>query len=332
MLLVELVVFLTNYHTIKELTTELKTRRKELLLAYNGSSTLPAVTKVEKWSKLTPYCIDLLRAQGARASGYEVSVAIEDKLSEEGEHVQEAIWVVSPMGARAGSIARAFRLAHGLARDSAVYPTLPLLPPLPTLLPDWTSMPCEHNLAVRQFLQVKGTTLDFELTHFAVAWRKSSAKDKFNARRDQTFDFTGFTSAAPSMTLTRDDRILLMTGEARTVIAACAGDEGLTAELRGALKGIFDKAVDKAGAAGHVTPNPTKKRARNKAATAAAEGGEAHAANPQVPPSKSGRKRQRRIPNVGQTPVGGRVDSVATAVSPPVAPLLSALRTASAYC
>ncbi|KAJ1629694.1 hypothetical protein T492DRAFT_873066 [Pavlovales sp. CCMP2436] len=165
-------------------------------------------------------------------------------------------------------------------------------------------MPCKHNLAVRQFLQVKGTTLDFELTDFAVAWRKSSAKEKFNARRDQTFDFTGFTSAAPSMTLTRDDRILLMTGEARTVIAACAGDEGLTAELRGALKGIFDKAVDKAGAAGHVTPNPTKKRARNKAAAAAAaEGGEAHAANPQVPPSKSGRKRQRRIPNVGQTPV-----------------------------
>jgi len=145
-----------------------------------------------------------------------------------------------------------------------------------------------------------------ELTDFAVAWRTSSDAEKFNARRDQTIASAGFTRtpAAQSMPLSRDDRVLLMTGEARTVIAACAGDEGLTAELRFALKGIFDKAVDKAGAAGHVTSNPKKKR-KNAAAAAAAEGEEAsaaHVANLPVPPAKAGRKRKRRLTNNGETP------------------------------
>ncbi|KAJ1619550.1 hypothetical protein T492DRAFT_890166, partial [Pavlovales sp. CCMP2436] len=155
--------------------------------------------------------------------------------------------------------------------------------------------------------------IGLELTDFAVAWRTSSDADKFNARRDQTFASAVFTSAAPSMTLSRDDRLLLMTGEARTVIAACAGDEGLTAELRFALKGIFDKAVDKAGAAGHVTPNPEKKRKKaggGGAAAATAAGEEAsvtHAANPPVPPAKAGRRRKKRFLSTGETPAAKKL-------------------------
>ncbi|KAJ1629612.1 hypothetical protein T492DRAFT_1145006 [Pavlovales sp. CCMP2436] len=204
-----------------DLTTELKKRCKELLQVYNGSSILPAVKVVEKLNALTPYCIELLRAQAAMASSFEISKAVSDEIDGDGELVQESIWVVARMGEGARAIAEAFSFA----------------------------VPCEHCLPVCHFLQVKDqdNAIGLELTDFAVAWRTSSDADKFNARRDQTFASAVFTSAAPSMTLSRDDRLLLMTGEMRTVIAACAGDEGLTAELRFALKGIFDKAVDKAG-------------------------------------------------------------------------------------
>ncbi|KAJ1633642.1 hypothetical protein T492DRAFT_1142645 [Pavlovales sp. CCMP2436] len=209
MLLVDLVNYLINYHLIKDLTTELKKRRKELLQVYNGSSILPAVKVVEKLNALTPYCIELLRAQAAMVSSFEISKAVSDEIDGDGELVQESIWVVAPMGEGARAIAEAFSFAYE---------------------------PC------RRAVKGQDNAIGLELSDFAVAWRTSSDADKFNARRDQTFASAVFTSAAPSMTLSRDDRLLLMTSEARTVIAACAGDEGLTAELRFALKGIFDKA------------------------------------------------------------------------------------------
>jgi hypothetical protein len=169
-------------------------------------------------------------------------------------------------------------------------------------------VPCRHCLAVRQFLGVKGVKLNLERTDFVVAWHKTSAADMFNARRAQTIASADFSYAAPSMTLTRDDRARLMTGEARSVIAVCAADEGLTAELRFALKQLFDKAVDTAGAAEHVTANPPTKRtytkAKKTAKAAAAEGGEAaaaHAVNPpQVAPKKAGRQKTRRMLSVGE--------------------------------
>jgi hypothetical protein len=123
MLLVDLVDFLINYSTIKEFTVELRARRKEQLHAYNGSSLLPSVQKVEKWKpSLTPYCIDMLRGQAAQASRYEVCEAIPNEFDEENELVQEVIYVVAPMEGGAQAIAAAFRAAYVPARRSGCTP------------------------------------------------------------------------------------------------------------------------------------------------------------------------------------------------------------------
>ena len=106
--LVDLVEFLTEYREMHEIKNEIKSCKRALLQAYSDVK-LPSVAALERKKIISPYAVDVLRAQAAEATGYEMAEALP------GPSAELSTYIVARQGGGAKSRAAAFREAHDAA-------------------------------------------------------------------------------------------------------------------------------------------------------------------------------------------------------------------------
>ena len=104
----DLVEFLTEYREMHEIKNEIKSCKRALLQAYSDVK-LPSVAALERKKIISPYAVDVLRAQAAEATGYEMAEALP------GPSAELSTYIVARQGGGAKSRAAAFREAHDAA-------------------------------------------------------------------------------------------------------------------------------------------------------------------------------------------------------------------------
>ena len=178
-------------------------------------------------------------------------------------------------------------------------------------LPSSCSVPCRHTLGLRIYLRMTNHNIDpLGAQDFAPQWLVNTEAERLQVRFKLFLHVPApiregsATGSGEFSSYTNAERIQAMVNEARMAATLCAREEELTRRFRTLIKDLYDQASGSSAPGTHVSLNPPSKRAQKAAAAGAAAAGAAAGTASQNPvrPATQGRKRKRRVPNVGQDP------------------------------